>query len=458
MFKPHRFLLRALPFTCALILAPGCASTPGKTPSTEVHATPLERARNMMDTGRMEEAVTLLARAHRDAPDDLDIARAFTEAQVRSGATEAFLHTLASRPSTPVVQYMRGLALFTRPADASGPAIDAFRAAADGAPERAELHYRLGVALLETEQIQESLPPLRRALELEPATARFRLPLAKALALSGDREGAVNQFSLLVRSEPGPATADIQVAHQLMQIVADPYSGIPASVRPRLDQGLAALQERDQPQPAIVTFEEILRDFPDLAVVHSLVGLAWLRLDDAGRALDRLRKATELAPWDGHNHLYLGNLYASRQRPEQALEAWRRAVELHPLLSDAWRQIGTALFEQGDLDGAAEALRITTVLVPGDPVAFAQLAMAHQLAGRLAPAEDALTRALRLAPSDAGLHLSMGALLAERAQASSGATRSSFRSRARESYQKVLELQPDNLVAAGALESLSATP
>ncbi|HLT31844.1 MAG TPA: tetratricopeptide repeat protein [Myxococcaceae bacterium] len=458
MSKPRPSLLRALPFTCALILASACTSTPGPAPSASAQATPLERARNMMDTGRMEEAVSLLSRAHRDAPDDLDIARAFTEAQVRSGATEAFLQSLASRPPSPVVHYMRGLALFTRPADASGPAIDAFRTATEGAPERAELHYRLGVALLETEQVEEALPPLQRALELEPTNARFRLPLAKALALTGDREGAVAQLALLVRSEPAPTTADIQVGRQLMLIVADPYSGIPASVRPRIDQGLAALHERDQPQPAIVAFEEILRDFPDLAVVHSLVGLAWLRLDDAGRALDRFRKATELAPWDGHNHLYLGNLYASRQRPDQALEAWRRAVELHPLLGDAWSQIGATLFEQGDLDGAAEALRITTVLEPGDPVAFGRLAMAHQLAGRLGPAEDALARAIRLAPSDAGLHLSMGALLAERAQASTGATRSSFRTRAREAYQKVLELQPDNLVAAGALERLSAAP
>src|SRR5690606_32922329 len=155
----------------------------------------------------------------RRSSDLLDIARAFTEAQVRSGATEAFLQSLASRPPSPVVPYMRGLALFTRPADASGPAIDAFRTAAEGAPERAELHYRLGVALLETEQVEEALPPLQRALELEPTNARFRLPLAKALALTGDREGAVAQLALLVRSEPAPTTADIQVGRQLMLIV-----------------------------------------------------------------------------------------------------------------------------------------------------------------------------------------------------------------------------------------------
>lgn len=455
MIHPRLSLLRALPLGAALLLAVGCSTTPRTGATAAADATPLERARHLIDTGRPAEAASLLTRAHRDAPDDLDLARTLTEAQVRAGATEPFLQSLDSRPPSAVVSYMRGLALFTRPADASGRAVQAFRDAAAAAPERAELHYRLGVALLETEQVEDSVPALTRAIELEPTTARFRLPLAKALSHLGDREGAVAELAVLVRSEPGPTPAEIQVARQLLDVVADPYSDIPQSVRPRLDEAIAALHERDQPQPAIVTFEEILRDFPDLALVHALVGLAWLQLDDAGRALDRLRKAATLAPWDGHNHLYLGNLYASRQRPDQALESWRKAVELHPLLSDAWARIGIALFEQGDLDSAAEALRVTTVLEPGDPVAFARLATTHQLAGRLAPAEDALTRALRLAPSDAGLHLTMGALLAERGQASTGPARDAFRTRARASYQRVLELQPDNLVAAGALESLS---
>src|SRR5690606_16736749 len=107
VFKPLKPLLRALPFTCALLLASGCASTPGQAPTATTQATPLDRARNLMDTGRADEAVTILARAHRDAPDDLDVARALTEAQVRSGATEAFLKTLDARPPTPVVHYMR---------------------------------------------------------------------------------------------------------------------------------------------------------------------------------------------------------------------------------------------------------------------------------------------------------------------------------------------------------------
>ena len=222
-----------------------------------------------------------------------------------------------------------------------------------------------------------------------------------------------------------------------MALVADPYAELPASVRPRIDEALEALQVRDQPQAAIVTFEEVLRDFPDLAVVHALLGLSWLRLDDAGRALDELRKASELAPWDGHHHLYLGNLYASRQRPERAAEAWKRAVELHPLLDEAWSRLGELELERGAMDAAIEALQVAVTLRQDAPEAHGRLALAYQSAGRAVEAERALQGALALAPESPELQLGMGVLLSERSETlSPGPEREALRARARTHLQQ----------------------
>lgn len=449
---PSRPVFWASALTSCLLLG-ACATTQGNAAGG---ASDAERGIALLRDGQAEASLVHLGRAHAAAPDDLDLARALTEAQVRAGRTSTFLDELSRRPSTPVVQYMRGLALFTRAADAAGPAIDAFRAAAEGAPGRAELHHRLGVALLESEQVSEALEPLKQAVTLEPQTARFRLPLAKALAQAGAREEAIAQLNALVRAEPPPSARDVETARKLMDLVADPYGTLPASVRPKIEEALSSLQERDQPQPAIVAFEEVLRDFPDLAVVHALVGLAWLRLDDAGRAIERLTRAAELAPWDGHNRFYLGNVYAARQRKAQAVEEWRRAVALHPLLDEAWIGIGSAAMENGALDEAAEAFRIAAALDQKNPMVFGRLAAAHHLAGRTAEAERALDRALALAPDSADINLSMGLLLVERAATLRGEARAPVAERARTLLQKVLTLQPDNLAASKALEQLTA--
>src|SRR5690606_17227152 len=215
---------------CFLLSA--CATTQG---ASQANASNAERGVALLRDGSPEEAIPFLTRAHAEAPDDLDLARALTEAQVRAGRTSAFLAELGSRPSGAVVQYMRGLALFTRAGDAAGPAVEAFRAAAAAAPERAELHHRLGIALLESEQGSAAVEPLRQAVTLEPQTARFRLPLAKAYALAGQRDEAVAELKATLRATPPPSERDVETARKLMDQVADPYAQIPPSVRTKLE-------------------------------------------------------------------------------------------------------------------------------------------------------------------------------------------------------------------------------
>src|SRR5439155_8960695 len=131
---------------------------------------------------------------------------------------------------------------------------------------------------------------------------------------SGDGKGAVAALSSAIAS--APTHQDVKVARALMDQIADPFAAFPQAARPTLEQGIQWLQVADVPQQAIISFEEILHDWPDLAVVHALLGLAYQRIDDAGRAVDELKRAIELAPDDGKSHLYLGQLYLSHQRPK----------------------------------------------------------------------------------------------------------------------------------------------
>jgi len=78
-------------------------------------------------------------------------------------------------------------------------------------------------------------------------------------------------------------------------------------------------------------------------------------LGDAGRALDDLKRAVELSPSDGKNHLYLAGLFSSHQRPETAREHLLKAIELHPLLDDAYAQLGDLALERNNLPAAEQA-------------------------------------------------------------------------------------------------------
>ncbi len=442
----------------------GCSTTRGAGAGLSTR----EQAQVQVSKKDWARALPLLEQLHREDPSDLETARSLVEAHVRTHRADGLIARLEGsskssasgassdaegRPPA-VTAYMLGLARFAGPSEAER-AVDDFRRAVSLAPEVPELHYRLGLALLESERFGESLGPLERAHQLAPDRRDVLLPLAKARGRAGDRPGAVAALRKLV--EAGPTPAEVTVARALMESLSDPFEQLPRSARGRLEEGLVWLEERDVPQQAIVAFEELLREYPDAAVVHALLGLAWQRVDDAGRAVEEFKRAVELAPWDGRNHLYLALLYQSRQRADQAGEHFERALELNPLLDDAWLSVGDRALERRELDRARRAFAAVTHLRPDWTPGRGKLALAMQLQGDWAAADGQLRAVLDREPENVEFMLRLGILHFERHSRARGESERKDASKEAEVWlRKVLAAQPGNAVAARALEALKA--
>ncbi|MBI3181970.1 MAG: tetratricopeptide repeat protein [Myxococcales bacterium] len=416
--------------------------------------TPRELAHFHLHRGQPEKAIPLLEELHALHPSDFDLARSLAEAHAKSGTARSLIDRLrAVKKPAAVTHYMLGLSLFSRAADAAGPAISELRQAAELAPAEPEAHHRLGVALLECERYEEALPPLERARELAPDRPAYALPLAKAYYRNGNRQRAVEAIRAVVSSEPSPA--EVKVARALMDAIADPFATLPRAARPKLELGMAWLFDRDIPQQAAISFEELLREYPDLSVVHALLGLCYQRLDDAGRAVDELRRAIELAPDDGKNHLYLGELYLGRQRPEQAREHLERALALNPVLGEAHHRLGELALERGELDQAQPHFRALTFLEPDSHAPRTKLAVVLKLKGDFAGAERELHRVLERDPSSTEAKLGLGLLHAEKnGRARTKEERAATRREAARWLEEVLAVQPDHALASRALEGL----
>lgn len=433
------------------LLVTGCQHAPAPKPLE-----PRAQIRKDLADKHPELAMTRAQAELARAPKDLELARLLTEAQVEAGHTDAWIAELQRRNAqgeSAVNDYMLGLAYFSRASDAGAPAVAAFERARQLEPQEPEFHYRLGLARLESEQYAAAVEPLRRAAELAPERAAIRLPLAKALHRTGDAQGAVAALAALVRMNPSPA--EVATARTLMDQIADPFAHFPKAVESKLEEGMRYLQELDTPHPAILDFEEILRDYPDLAVVHALLGLAWQRLDDAGRAVEEFKRAIELAPTDGKNSFYLGELYVARQRPEAAQGYLEKAVELNPLLDAAWARLGDLHLERRDLKAAGEAFRIVTSLEPDAVPPRGKLALVRQLEGDWAGAERELRVVMDKDPDNLEFALRLGVLFTEQARQSSRLEeRRAASAKAELWLHKVLEAQPENAVASRALEQL----
>ncbi len=434
---------------CLFLVGPVSCATTGTSskPLTERELVQVE-----LQHGNGAKVIGTLERLSAAHPNDLGLARLLAEAHVQAGTSEAVLAKLAHDDSA-LSHYVQGLVRFSRAADATGPAIAEFRRAVELSPQEPEFHYRLGLALVESEQFEAALAPLRQATTLAPEHASWFLPLAKALARTGDAKGAVAAVRVVVTGNAGPA--DVKTARVLMDQIVDPFGTLPQSARPRLEQALQWLEVADVPQQAIVQLEELAQEFPDQAVVHSLLGLSYARLDDAGRAVDEFQRAIDLAPDDGKNHLYLASLYQTRQRQKSAEEQLQKAIDLNPVLDDAWLKLGDFALERRDYVGARGRFEVASRLVPDSLAARGKLALVHQLEKNWPAADRELRLVVDKDPENLEFVLRLGVLHTERFLATRApAERAEAAKEATKWLEKVLEAQPENALASRALERL----
>jgi tetratricopeptide (TPR) repeat protein len=133
----------------------------------------------------------------------------------------------------------------------------------------------------------------------------------------------------------------------------------PQALAGRMLRARSLLQEGDSPsiREAIQLLDHVLADQPELAPAHALQAEAWnakavaMNYDPGTVALARKSalRAIELAPDLAAGHFALGLTYRAAGRPEEALEAFRRAAELGEG-PRSWRQLARVFRNQGAPD------------------------------------------------------------------------------------------------------------
>ncbi len=410
---------------------------------------PREQAAVYLKSGQAPAAVALLEPLYRQSPNDFTLGRSLAEAHVRAGSADVFLKSLDNDTSATAF-YLRGLVRFSKSSDAAGPAIEAFAKAVELKPQEPEFHHRLGLALVESEQYEKALGPLQQACALAPQKTSWFLPLAKAQASLGQPAKAVESLRTVVTGPLTPAEAKSSKA--LMAQINDPFAQVPQSAKASLEEAFQWLDRSDVPQEAIVRLEALLKDFPDLGVVHSLLGLAYARLDDSALAVDELKKALELSPRDGKSALYLASLYQQKQRSKSAAEYYAKAIERDPTLDEAWSRVGELALEQQDLVKAKSAFEVARNLNPTSVEAKERLAAVYQLELNWPLAESELLAAQAIQAENPEVILRLGLLYTDWfSKARTATEKTKARTEAQRWLEQTLSAQPDNALASRAL-------
>jgi tetratricopeptide (TPR) repeat protein len=206
-------------------------------------------------------------------------------------------------------------------------------------PAPSVVHFRVGAALLRTNQAARALPHLKQADALHPQQPAIEFALGRALLGSGKPAEAL---PLLQRAIDAGATEDHLARLDLARALAD-TGNIP---------GAAAMLKQVTlvPEDSVET---------------------WLRV---------------------------GRLAAEVRDPALAESAFRRATEMQPDLSSAHEQYGALLVSLSRFDEGAREFTIAVRLDPKAADSHAYLALCDARLGRIDDARAHVQEALRLDP------------------------------------------------------------
>jgi len=259
----------------------------------------------------------------------------------------------------------------------------------------------------------------------EPATADLdKETLARLAAL-----GYVGASAATTSPDPGEPLADpkdklgvfaaVQQAGEL--IVHDDYEEaarlLESALRedPEMPQARLMLagsySELDRPKDARAQFDLVLEDDP--GSVQALVGVASLLMRE-GRTDDVIALCRQTLSLDERNMqawALLGEVYADRRKPAEALPNFEKAVEIQPKLTQNRLNLASALVELHQYERAELLLRGIVEESPRFPLAQYHLGLLLEEQGRLREARSAYAAEVDTYPRHFKARFNLGKVL-----------------------------------------------
>ena len=144
--------------------------------------------------------------------------------------------------------------------------------------------------------------------------------------------------------------------------------------------------------PAIKETANVLSPAPNEAVAYYERGRDYFGLGAFKEAVDAYRRSLELEPRSAEVYLSLGHAYIKLKNNTEAGKAFKQATLMNPEMPEAHYGLGLHYYGVGQYKSAADAFKRATVLRPNMAKAHYGLALAYQGLGKL----DGVTAEIRI--------------------------------------------------------------
>ncbi len=264
------------------------------------------------------------------------------------GAFKQLLDELPAEGQAPVLNNL-GVVLIRRGATPqTGTPVYYLTKAADAAPADPDYQFNLGYAYTLDRNFQGGIYWLREALRRDPTDADAHIVLAAALQAAGSTVEAARERELA-----GQLSSRYEELER--RAAADPLPIPKGLERLRLDlNGGSAWRG----EPLLASSAQ--RDQRELAAFHLDRGRRLFEREQDREALDELRRAVYLSPYEAEAHLLIGRIHLRAGRPREAITALKISIwsadtpAARVALADAYLKTGDSAAAKRELDRALQ--------------------------------------------------------------------------------------------------------
>lgn len=317
---------------------------------------------------------------------------------------------------TPDPQRQSALALEQQGQNAEAEA--AWRVYLQAHPSSAEAYAHLGLLEARQQRYKEAVPLYRQALAIGPEVPNVRLNLGLALFKGGDLKEAIQEFSILLQSQPGnqQLTTLIGMAHYGLAEYAEavPYLKAAAaqdtqSLPLRLALAHSCLWTK-QNQCVLDVYSQILALNPDSAEADMLAGEALDEMKDNEGSTKMFRAAVKANPKEPNVHFGLGYLLWTQKQYKEAVSEFEAELANDPDHVQARLYLADSYIQMNQMDDARPLLERVEQQNASIPLVHLDLGIVYTEAGRNQDALRELLAAETLTPDDVNVHWRLGRL------------------------------------------------
>ncbi len=218
--------------------------------------------------------------------------------------------------------------------------------------EAPAIYALLAVAYEKSGHVENAIPAMRLAIQLDPQSEKYRFQYAILLTDANAPAAALIRLNEALQSFPKSVRLwlALGLANLKMSNNGEAAQAFNHAIEldPEFAQGYACLGmtrvAAGQYEAGARLYEQALQRNPRIAVVHYLLADALLRKADADSArIDtHLKQAIQMDATYAPARLALGKLYARAEHLPEAVVEFERVVGLDPNLAEAYYQLGRA--------------------------------------------------------------------------------------------------------------------